>query len=78
MTRICLCREAGAEMVPFEGETHRVDYRGQSVDVDGLSASGARLRRTRIRRRKTEPAHWRSDVTVRKDKTNDGNELRTG
>ena len=37
MTKICVCCEAGAEMVPFEGETHRVDYRGQSVDVDGLS-----------------------------------------
>lgn len=37
MTKICVCCEAGAEMVPFEGETHRVDYCGQSVDVDGLS-----------------------------------------
>ena len=37
MTKICVCCEAGAEMVPFEGETHRVDYRGQSVGVDGLS-----------------------------------------
>lgn len=37
MTKICVCCEAGAEMVRFEGETHRVDYRDQSVDVDGLS-----------------------------------------
>jgi len=37
MSKICTCCEAGAEMVPFEGETHRVDYRGRSVDVDGLS-----------------------------------------
>jgi motility quorum-sensing regulator/GCU-specific mRNA interferase toxin len=37
MTRICVCREAGAEMVPFKGETHQIDYRGQSLDVDGLS-----------------------------------------
>lgn len=37
MTKICVCCEAGAEMVPLEGETHQIDYRGQSVDVDGLS-----------------------------------------
>lgn len=37
MTKICVCCEAGSEMVPFNGETHRVDYRGRSVDVDGLS-----------------------------------------
>lgn len=37
MTRPCLCCESGAEMVPFDGETHRLDYRSRTVDVDGLS-----------------------------------------
>jgi HTH-type transcriptional regulator/antitoxin MqsA len=37
MTKICVCCEAGDEMVPFEGETHRINYRGRTVDVDGLS-----------------------------------------
>ena len=37
MSRVCLCCDAGPEMVPFSGETHRVDYRGATVDVEGLS-----------------------------------------
>lgn len=37
MTRTCLCCETGAEMLPFAGETHRIDYRGRTVDVDDLS-----------------------------------------
>ena len=37
MSRICLCCDAGAEMVPFSGETHRVDYRGATAEVEGLS-----------------------------------------
>lgn len=37
MSRVCLSCDTGAEMVPFSGETHRVDYRGTSVEVEGLS-----------------------------------------
>lgn len=37
MTKICVCCDAGAEMVPFAGETHQVVYRGATADVDGLS-----------------------------------------
>jgi HTH-type transcriptional regulator/antitoxin MqsA len=37
MTKICVCCDAGAEMVPFKGETHQVVYRGATTDVDGLS-----------------------------------------
>ena len=29
--------DAGTEMVPFSGETHRVDYRGATAEVEGLS-----------------------------------------
>ncbi len=37
MSRVCLCCDAGAEIVPFSGETHRVDYRGATAEVEGLS-----------------------------------------
>lgn len=37
MSHICLSCDAGADMVPFSGETHRVDYRGATAEVDGLS-----------------------------------------
>lgn len=37
MSHICLSCDAGADMVPFSGETHRVDYRGATADVEGLS-----------------------------------------
>lgn len=37
MTKICVCRDDGVEMVPFAGETHQVVYRGATADVDGLS-----------------------------------------
>ncbi|PIO96608.1 type II toxin-antitoxin system MqsA family antitoxin [Pleomorphomonas carboxyditropha] len=37
MSRICLGCDAGAEMVPFSGETHRVDYRGATAEVESLS-----------------------------------------
>jgi len=37
MSRICLSCDTGAEMAPFSGETHSIDYRGATVDVEGLS-----------------------------------------
>ncbi len=37
MSRICLSCDAGADMVPFSGETHQVDYRGATTEVEGLS-----------------------------------------
>lgn len=37
MTKICICCDAGAEMVPFAGETHQVVYRGVAADVADLS-----------------------------------------
>ena len=37
MSHICLSCDAGANMVPFSGETHQVDYRGATAEVEGLS-----------------------------------------
>lgn len=37
MMKICICCDAGAEMVPFTGETHQVVYRGAATDVGELS-----------------------------------------
>ncbi len=37
MSHICLSCDAGADMVSFSGETHQVDYRGRTAEVEGLS-----------------------------------------
>ncbi len=37
MTRICVCCDAGGEMVPFANETHQVSYRNLQAEVTGLS-----------------------------------------
>lgn len=37
MTRPCVCCDAGIDMTPFTGETHRVVFRDLSQDVEGLS-----------------------------------------
>lgn len=37
MSHICLSCDAGADMVPFSDETHQVDYRGATAEVEGLS-----------------------------------------
>lgn len=37
MSRVCFTCQAGAEMVPFSGETRRIDYRGITAEVEGLS-----------------------------------------
>lgn len=37
MSRVCLNCDRGLEMVRFSGETHQVDYRGATAEVEGLS-----------------------------------------
>ena len=37
MSRICVCCDADATMIPFSGETHQVDYRGHVDLVSGLA-----------------------------------------
>lgn len=37
MSQTCLSCAAGADMLPFAGETHQVDYRGATAEVEDLS-----------------------------------------